>query len=171
MADLHERAVEGRNYIEQLAMKIPGFKGYLDKELRRDTDKIQREFCAKKLTDSKAAVKSALNDVISGGDIDGIAPFEKLMNRLDAVANKISFANRGYSGMFDSIKVGEETLERVYRFDLSLAEGCSEVAGKIQQFGSVDKATMLGLVKEAITLLGSVEQYFGKREEILKKGD
>jgi hypothetical protein len=170
MADIHDKAIDSRNFVERIGAMIPGFKGYMNKELRRDTDKIQREFCAKTLTDSKAAVKSALNDVISGGDIDGIAPFEKLTNRIDVVANKILYANRGYSGMFDTIKVGEDVLERVYQFDLSLAEGVGEVAKKIQQFKTVDKDTMLNLVKEAIALLDSVEEYFGKREEILKKG-
>ena len=170
MGDLHEKALGQRNFVESIAAKIPGFKGYLDKELRRDTDKLQREHCANKLLNQKNAVKSALNDVIAGGDIDGITPFEKLMNRLDTVGQKIMAADRGYSGLFDAVKVEEEQLERVYRFDLSLMEGCTEVASKISHFGSVDKDTMLELVKESIALVDSVEEYFNKREEILRRG-
>ena len=62
MADLHEKAVGQRNFVESIAAKIPGFKGYMDKELRRDADKIQREFCANKLLNQKNAVKSALKE-------------------------------------------------------------------------------------------------------------
>lgn len=65
---------------------------------------------------------------------------------------------------------GEEQLERVYRFDLSLMEGVEEVEKKIAQLDSVDKETALGLVKEATKLVTSVEKYFAKREEILRKG-
>jgi hypothetical protein len=168
--DIHDKAVGQRNFIERIAAKIPGFKGYLDMELRRDTDKLQREFCANKLRGQKDLVKSALNDRIAGGDIDGITPFEKLMNRLDAVAARILSADRGYSGMFDAVKVGEAELERVYQFDLSLAEGVDEVEAKIKQFANVDKETQDKLLREATKLVDQVDDYFDKREEILRKG-
>ena len=56
------------------------------------------------------------------------------MNRIDAVAQKIMNADRGYSGLFDTIKVEEDQLARVYEFDLSLAEGVNEVATKVDGY-------------------------------------
>ena len=168
--DLHDKATGQRNFVERIAAVIPGFKGYMEKELRRDTDKIQREFVSKKLMGQKNKVKDALNELISGGDIDGITPFEKLMNRLDGVGQKILAADRGWSGVFDAVKVTEETLERVYKFDVSLMEGATEVEKKLSQLGSVDKDTSIQIVKEATKLVTEVENYFAKREEILEKG-
>ncbi|RMG13882.1 MAG: hypothetical protein D6731_11260 [Planctomycetota bacterium] len=168
--DLHDKAVGQRNLFERLVAKIPGFKGYMERELRRDTDKLQRDFCADKLFAQKGKVKEALEELVAGGDIDGITPFEKLLNRLDGVAQKIRSADRGWAGLFDAVKVTEETLERVYKFDLSLADGVSEVEKKISQLGSVDKATALQIVKEATKLVNEIDDYFAKREEILEKG-
>lgn len=168
--DLHEKSVGQRNIVERIAEKIPGFKGYLEKERRRDVDQMQRDFCAKKLSATKETVKRLLNDLISDGDLDGISPFEKLMNRIDTVANKIKNADRGYSGMFDTVKVGEEQLARVYEFDLGLAEGVSEVEAKINGLSVGDKGALMTGVRAVTDLVTKIEDFFGKREEILRKG-
>ena len=170
MADLHEKAVSQRNLLERLGAKIPGFKGYMEKETRRDADKIQRDFVADELFGQKAQIKRALDDAIMGGDLDGIMPYEKLMGRIDVVAQKIKNAPRGYSGIFDTIKIGEDQLARIYEFDVSLTEGAEEVAAKVGQLGSADKERKQVLVREATDLVNKLEEYFSRREEILRKG-
>lgn len=170
MSDLHERAVNQRGFIERIAAKIPGFAGYMERETRRDVDKVQRDFCANKLFDQKTTIKRVLDELISGGDLDGIAPFEKLMNRIDRVAQKIRNAPRGYSGLFDTVKVDEDVLLKVYEYDLSLAEAVDEVAHKVSEMDPDDKAKLLKKVKEAVDLIDRVDDYFARREEILRKG-
>ena len=108
--------------------------------------------------------------MISGGDLDGITPYEKLMSRLDAVANKIKNADRGYSGMFDTIKVEDAQLQKVYEFDLSLAEGATEVETKIASLNGADKPAALAIVRDATDLADKLEEYFSRREDILRKG-
>ena len=170
MADLHEKSVGQRNVVQRIAEMIPGFSGYLEKERRRDVDQMQRNFCGDKLSSQKSVIKRVLNDVISGGDIDGITPFEKIMNRIDTVALKIKNADRGYSGLFDTIKVGDDQLAKVYEFDLSLAEAVTEVANKVATLNAGAKDKALETVREISSLVDKVEEYFGQREEILRKG-
>ena len=122
MSNLHQRAVSQRNIVERIAAAIPGFSGYQERETRRDVDKLQRDFCADKLFAQKTPIKRVLEEMISNGEIDGITPFEKLMNRIDRVAQKIKTADRGWSGLFATTKVGEDELMKVYEHDLSLAE-------------------------------------------------
>lgn len=168
--DIHGKAVGQRSLLQKIGNFVPGFRGYQKREEWREVDATQRTWCAEKLTGSKEKVKRALNDVIAGGDLDGITPFEKLMGRLDTVANKIKNADRGWSGMFDTIKVEEHQLEKVYQFDLSLAEGITEVEKAIDSLGNSDKDTSLKLVREATDLVNKLEEYFAKREEIMRKG-
>jgi hypothetical protein len=170
VANLHEKAVSQRNIIERIGAMIPGFSGYLEKETRRDVDKIQRDFCAGKLFAQKTAIKRVLEELISGGEIDGIGPFEKLMNRIDRVAQKIQNADRGYSGIFATVKVGEDELLKVYEHDLSLAEAVTEVAHKVSEFDAGDRGKLMTKVKETIDLVDRVDQFFAKREELLRKG-
>lgn len=168
--DIHSKAVGQRSLLQKIGNLIPGFRGYQKKEERREIDQIQRDWCATKLSDSKEPVKQALDEVIMSGDLDGLMPYEKLLNRLDTVAVLIRNADRGYSGMFDTIKVGEEQLRKVYEFDLSLAEGVEEVVAKIRTLTGSEKAKDLATVKDTIKLVNKVEEYFGRREDILRKG-
>ena len=107
---------------------------------------------------------------MTAGEIDGIGPFDKLMNRIDRVAQRIKNADRGYSGMFATVKVDEDDLMRVYEYDLSLAEAVTEVAHKVAEMDADDRAKLMGKVKETIELVDRVDSFFAKREEILRKG-
>lgn len=170
MSDLHQKATGQRNMLQDLMAKIPGFKGYQEREQRREVDKIQRDFCAEKLYAQKGKIQSVLDDVISGGDLDGIQPFEKLLNRIDAVASVIKNAPRGYAGIFDAIKVEEQQLTQVYEFDCKLMDGCEEVGLKVDQMAAGDKEKRLALVKEAIAMMDRLNESFSMREELLRKG-
>ena len=59
---------------------------------------------------------------------------------------------------------------KVYEFDLSLADGINEIAAKVSALDGSDKAACTKAVKEVTKLVDKVEEYFGKREEILRKG-
>jgi uncharacterized protein YpuA (DUF1002 family) len=168
--DIHSKAVGQRSLLQKIGNFVPGFRGYQKREEWREVDQIQRTWCAEKLNSTKEKVKRALNDVISGGDLDGITPYEKLMNRIATVANKIKNADRGWSGMFDTVKVEEEQLQKVYQFDLSVAEAVTGIETKIGQLSGVDKTAALNLVREATGLVDKLEDYFQQREEIMRKG-
>ena len=166
----YERAVGQRNVMEQMLGHIPGFQGYMNRETRRDVDKAARDYCANKLFSQKTPIKRVLDELISGGDIDGITPFEKLLNQLDRLAQQIQNADRGYSGLFDTVKIDEETLARVHEHDLSLAEAVTEVEHKVSSLDPSDRAKLMTQVREASELLDRVGTYFSKREELMRKG-
>ena len=49
-----------RNWLERLGDKIPGYSGYVDRERRRDIDKLHREHLADRL----GSLKAPLTEVI-----------------------------------------------------------------------------------------------------------
>ena len=51
--DIKENAKSQLNVFEKIVGKIPGFKGYFERELRRDSDKLQRDYIAEKLGNIK----------------------------------------------------------------------------------------------------------------------
>ena len=51
----------------------------------------------------KNAVKRTVDELMSNGSYDGLAAYEKIMNKLDKVAQRIKNATQGYSGMFDTM--------------------------------------------------------------------
>jgi hypothetical protein len=127
MDNVLNKARAGQNALEQLVNAIPGFSGYREKELRRDADRIQREHLATRLEEGKKALDGAAAAASRVGALEAINDIETARKRLDKVAARIRYADRGYAGFFDAIKVKEDLLERVYQFDLDLLSGVNGV--------------------------------------------
>ena len=124
---LLDKARAGQNALEQIVNAIPGFRGYREKELRRDADRLEREHLATRLEACKKPLNDAAAAVSRSGDLSAINDIETARKRLDKLVARIRFADRGYAGFFDTVKVDEAALARVYEFDLALVEGVDAV--------------------------------------------
>ncbi len=122
MTNGFEEAREQRNWLERIVDKIPGFKGYQDRELRRDVDRMQREYLSRRFGDLKAVVRRSARDYTDAGQIGMLHLFERLDRDLDGLSQAVRFADYGASGLFDVVKIYDEELDRLYQFDLSLLE-------------------------------------------------
>jgi hypothetical protein len=152
---LLDKARAGQNALEQIAGAIPGYKGYRDRELRRDTDRLEREHLAERLETCKKGLNEAAAAVTRSGNLDAINDIETARKRLDKAIARIRHADRGYSGFFDPVKVDEAALARVYEFDLGLV-------------GSVEEVVATGGdVKALIAKIDAVDVRLSDREAIL----
>jgi hypothetical protein len=157
-----DKARAGQNFLEQIANAIPGFKGYREKELRRDADKLQREHLASELEHTKKVLDQIARDATRGGSLDVINDVETARKRLDKAVAKVRYADRGYAGFFDAIKVDEQALERVYQFDLGLIADVHAVKGAAQAGGDA-KAALAGM----LATLDALDSRMNDREQIL----
>ena len=162
MDNVLNKARAGQNVLEQLANAIPGFSGYREKELRRDADRIEREFLASRLEQGKKALDAAASAASRVGALDAINDIETARKRLDKVTARIRYADRGYAGFFDAIKVKEDALERVYQFDLDLVTGVDAVRAAADQIASDPSG-----VRAMIAALDGLDGRLGEREAIL----
>ena len=69
MTDGFDEARQQRNWLERVGEKIPGFRGYFDRELRRDVDRMQRQHLSRELGRIKTAVRSRARDYTDAGQI------------------------------------------------------------------------------------------------------
>ncbi len=160
-----DSARAGQNALEKLMNAIPGFKGYREKELRRDADGLQREHLAKQLEGCKRALDDAAMAATRGGSLDAINDVETARKRLDKLVARIRYADRGYAGFFDTIKVDEAALQRVYDFDLGLVVGVDAVGQAARETaGATD--VQAGL-RRLITQIDALDQSLSQREQIL----
>jgi len=160
-----DKAREGQNLLEKIANAIPGFKGYREKELRRDADRLQREYLASRLDECKKSLNDISAVVSRSGNLDVINDIETARKRLDKVANRIRYADRGYAGFFDAVKVKEDALERVYQFDLRLLGGVDQIRDAAQQATTAPDVTQA--VRDMITVIDAVDVSLADREAIL----
>jgi hypothetical protein len=120
--DIKDRAREQLNWLEKILHQIPGFKGYYERELRRDSDRLQREYIVKQLR----KVKSGLNGVTQAAgrkkDFELLQACDLFGRSLDKSIGAIRYADQGYSGFFDLVKIREAELDSVYELDAKIIE-------------------------------------------------
>lgn len=152
--------------LERLMRNIPGFGGYLDRERRRDADKLQRDFMAKQLGAIKRKIQNAQEEVLASGNLSLVERFDKVNNRLDRVVERLSHASYGYAGFFDAHEVNEAELQSVYEHDLGLLNEITMLDGTATSLaGSPDPGGQLTELQNSVqTLDGKLDE----RERILK---
>ncbi len=164
MDPILDKARAAQNDLETLANKIPGFRGYRERELRRDADRLQREQLANRLDEAKKALNDVALALTRTGSLDLVNDVETARKRLDKVVNRIRYADRGYSGFFDTVKVDENVLARVYQFDLSLLAGVEAVhAAAPAAVAAPSRETLQALT----TRIDALDTQLADREAIL----
>ncbi len=164
--DLLDKIRSGQNALEQIASAIPGFAGYREKERRREADRIAREHLATRLEESKRDLDALAANASRVGALDAINDIEAARKRTDKVAARLRYADRGYAGFFDAIKVDEALLDRLYRFDLALLTGVEEARAAAKAAGTA--AGGVGPALQALLArLSSLDEALGERERLL----
>jgi hypothetical protein len=164
--DLVDKIQGGQNFLERIASMIPGFKGYRDKERRREADRISREHMAATLEAAKKDLDTLSANASRVGALDAINDIETGRKRLDKVAARIRYADRGYAGFFDAVKVDDGVLDRVYQFDLALLTGVEEARESARAAGAAAGGVGPAL-QVFIGNLDALDEALGEREQIL----
>ena len=107
MSNGYEEARGQRNILERLGDKIPGYRGFQDRELRRDVDRLQREHLASELGRLKSVLRERARDYTDAGKIGVLSRFDRLDRQLDGLSQAVRFSDYGATGLFDPVKIGD----------------------------------------------------------------
>jgi hypothetical protein len=156
-----------RNSLEMLLRRIPGFRGYLEREYRRESDELQRNWLAERLQRSKRAIDERARQLTDAGAIDVLPQIDRLRLRLDRILGRIRGAMQGYSGFFDLVRIDDPLLDRVYQHDAALNE---QVEAFAQAAGQLSGKAELpaNAVSELIARLDEIDRHWDAREDMLK---
>ncbi len=146
-----------RNWLERLTSKIPGYSGYVDRESRRDIDKLHREQLADRLRRLKAPLTEVMKELSSGGRLFEVSPVDSAIKKLDHLENRVRFASYGYSGFFDVVKIEQAQLDSIYRFDLALVEHVDKIEAKVGEL-KTQSATAAGLKTAAAEVTATIDE-------------
>lgn len=160
-----------RNALERLGAKIPGFRGYLDRELRRDVDKMQRDWLAAQIDHARGALGSRIRQWSRHGNLANLDLAASIDKALDRLANRIRHADYGATGFFDVVKIREPELDLLYEFDLALTERVDDLAARIAALPDAAAAEPLDQLLTAVT---EFDHEFDRRatvfEDVTRKG-
>jgi hypothetical protein len=120
MGDIVGQIKDQRGGFVKLLAKIPGFKGYMEKESRRDADKLVRDTIAGRFTAQLDRLSAVQSDLIPSGGFEFLDDVEQAAVKLRTFIDRVKTAPRGYAGLFDAVQVKEDQLEQLYNFDFQL---------------------------------------------------
>jgi len=169
MTDLYEQIKANRGRIESFIGKIPGYKGYKEKEMRREADKLLRDALARRLEEQWRRLPDIQKQLLSSAQIQWLDDIEGATMKLQRFIDRLKIATYGYAGFFDAVRVKEDELDQLYNFDLALDEQVDEVRGAIDALASA--ATSKEGIGEAIARLNSAataaNETFSRRQDVI----
>ncbi len=155
--------------LEKLVAKIPGYKGYKEKEVRREADKLLREHIANRLRTVKTQLDSLQTDLISAGKMDLLDEAGSAVTQLQTFIDRLRTASYGYGGLFDAVRVKEDDLDRVYEFDASLLSYADRIEAAIgrarEGLEGEDARSLILLVRD---LAREANATFDERQDVLR---
>ena len=162
--------VEGaKGGFENLVGKIPGYKGYKDKELRRQADKLLREKIADEIDGQRRRLGEQQMELINSGLIEYTDDLDRAVIKLQTLVDRVRTASYGYRGFFDAVKVKEEQLDALYAFDTGLLAGVPEITEAIDNVARTIeiKEDILPAIRALVKTATEMNELFTKREEAI----
>ena len=165
---IFSKITDSKDLLTKIGSKIPGFSGYIDRQERRNSDKLLRETIAKRAMEQRGRVSELQNDLISEGEILYLDDLEKAALRLQTFADRVRTATRGYSSVFEAVKIDSDALTKILAYDNALLEMMDQVSTAVDH---VQASIGTDGLKAAIRNLQTVSQEcidaFNERDEIV----
>ena len=164
--DIKEKAREQLNWLERILHKIPGFKGYYEREFRRDADRVQREFIVKQLRKVKTGMNGVIQAAARQKDFELLRECDLFAKMLDKSIGAIRYADQGYSGFFDLVKIRETELDKVYEQDALIVEAADSFSEEFKKLAATPlEPSALTPLRER---LEQIDGLFEQRTALLK---
>ncbi|MCX8032401.1 MAG: hypothetical protein N3B14_03250 [Thermoleophilia bacterium] len=168
MSEVDERIQQSKNWLERIAEKIPLYKGYKQKELRREADKMERTYTASRLDDCLAKLESLKAALLQAGKLDLLDDIDAVMRKVRRVKDRIQFADYGYAGLFDATKVDESVLDQLRAFDAQIDQETAAVVQLIDALAA-DSPSLASDVQLLGARLEELDSHFDERENVVTR--
>jgi len=163
---------EDRGLLERIMGYIPGYRGYKEKEMRRESDRLVRMQAVTSLKTAKTDFRRLLADPVAVQKLssEDTYRYEAFTYRLDRVTQRVDRAVVGYAGMFDAIRVREDKLNAVIQYDISMVEKANAIKADVEKLGSMQPgADDWGKAMDAlISEVGEFDTFIDERAGILR---
>ena len=167
MDQFFEKVTSQQDPFKKLMSFIPGFSGYIDRQNRRDADKLLRDTVARRFEEQWKRTSQLQSDMVSSGMIAYVDDMEKAAIQLRTFINKITTAPRGYSGMFDAVKINEKELEAIYQFDAAFFDLAEQVGRALDNVEAslADEAALPAAIRNVTSIARLAVETYNRRSE------
>jgi len=168
MNDILDRISQESNFFKKILSKLPGFKGYVEREERRNADKLLRESIAQKFEAIWQRISALQKDAVSNGNLEIVDDLESAALKIRQFIDRIKTASYGYSGFFDVVNIETDELNEMYKYDLLLLELEEEMKKAVDNVEvSFGTDGLPASIRNLISVAGSCVEAFNQRKEVI----
>lgn len=156
--------------LESLGKKIlPGYKGYKEKEQRREADSLLRGALVRDFTTQLDRLSPIQETIMGNGGIEWMSEVGAVKTALQTLIDRIRNAPQGYAGFFDAVKVKEDDLDRLQAFDQQLVGEIVKVSAGFDalQKAADDNIEVKGAIAAAHKIVKEAADLFNKRGSVI----
>lgn len=169
MSANYDRIERERGTLERIIGAIPGYKGYKEKEMRREADRLLREALVRDFTLQLDRITPIQNAVLDNIGIEWMDDIGALKTSLQTLIDRIRHAPQGYAGFFDAVRVKEDDLDRIEEFDRQLLDELGKMRAAIDELeGATSDATALKTaLANATKTVKATAELFAQRSKVI----
>ncbi len=165
MTDLRARIISDEGTFQRLAASIPGFAGYRELGLRRKADELVRQHLVGLLDDLLGRAKQIVSQWSDAGKLEVLDKLDRLVGKLRKVRDNLRYADYGYTGWWDAVKIKEDELDAMYAYDLKMRETIVAIDTAVTELaaaGEQDLAVKMAAVQEQVERLQNAVDHRGE---------
>lgn len=132
-SQLYDEIVSQRGSLERLVAKIPGFRGYQEKQARREADTLLRNQLAEDIERLVSRFNRLEVKLVDKSGLAGMGKTREIKTKMQSYADRVRTAAPKYSAMFASVKINEQELDRIYAFDEAQFRFVDKLTNKIDK--------------------------------------
>ena len=153
--------------------RVPGYRGYRDKEDRRDADRAVRESVGSSLDAAAARVQAVASDLATRRRIREVGPVDGWVRALQSLAQRVRLAPAGYGGIFTDQNIDAIALDQIRQFDEGLLAEVARVEDPIEALEAalVAEGDLAAPVTDGMAVMRSLATRFDARETVSTTGE
>jgi hypothetical protein len=171
MVDLHQTVSDHMGKLESLIAKVPGYKGYKEKEMRREADTLLRQHLANQLAEQLTKAEDIGSQMLMGPGLTQLDDMGKGNTRLQTLIDKVRTAAQGYAGFFDAVRVKEDELDILYEFDSDMLDRVGEISDALENLQSAldsgESDKLAPSVRRYVKTVTDISMAFDRRRDTM----
>lgn len=147
------------NLFDKIGSLIPGYKGYAEREGRRNVDKLLRETIADELTGIEKILYKRITDAFKANQKEEAKSIDEVRKQINTFISRVKYAPYGVTGFFADNQLKEDELLEIYKMDLELAEAVNKLKTNA---ASVNTGEILGQIDLCANMLDKRNQFINQ---------
>ncbi|MFP3854202.1 MAG: hypothetical protein ACLFWD_07915, partial [Anaerolineales bacterium] len=147
---------------------LSGFVGYVERDQRRNSDKILREAVADRYEKEWSRLSEIQRDLIADGKIELVDDLEAAALKLRAFIDRVRTASYGYAGLFDHVRIGKDELAKLYQYDSALLEHANTVERAVDNVqASIGTDGLPAAIRHMRSVSQEAVDLFDQRQQVI----